>query len=56
MTVDDLVINVHRTKPTATFAQSKKVTVKQGESVAIPLRLTGEGVSDFIGQCGLAFR
>lgn len=45
MTVEDLVVKVYRTKPTAAFAVSKKVTVKQGETVSLPLRLTGEGVS-----------
>jgi hypothetical protein len=44
MTVDDLVVSVHRTRPTAALAQSKKVIVKQGETVQLPLRLTGDGV------------
>lgn len=45
LAVDDLVVNVHRTQPTATMAVGKKVVIKEGESVQIPLRLTGEGVS-----------
>lgn len=42
--MDDLVVNVHRTQPTATLAVSKTVVIKEGESVQLPLRLTGEGV------------
>ena len=44
---EDLIVQVHRTKPTAALAQSTKVTVKQGETVHLPLRLTGEGVRAF---------
>lgn len=44
LAVDDLVVNVHRTQPTATLAVGKKVTIKEGETVQLPLRLTGEGV------------
>lgn len=45
LAVDDLVVNVHRTQPTATLAVGKKITIKEGESIQLPLRLTGEGVS-----------
>ncbi|GAA5967177.1 hypothetical protein JCM11641_000463 [Rhodosporidiobolus odoratus] len=45
--VPDLKVEVKRTKPTARFGGAgvagKKVTVREGETVKIPVRLTGEG-------------
>jgi nucleoporin POM152 len=47
MTVEDLVVNVVKSSPTAAFANTNRnqdITVKQGEQVQLPLRLPGEGV------------
>jgi nucleoporin POM152 len=48
LTVSDLNIEVHRTKPTLKFYGSeneRKIVAREGDLVAIPMRLTGNGVS-----------
>ncbi|POW09973.1 hypothetical protein PSTT_06411, partial [Puccinia striiformis] len=48
LTVSDLNIEVHRTKPTLKFYGSgneRKIIAREGDMVAFPMRLTGNGVS-----------
>jgi nucleoporin POM152 len=48
LTVSDLNIEVHRTKPTLKFYGSeneRKIIAREGDMAALPMRLTGNGVS-----------
>lgn len=43
LTVPDLTINVHRTKPSVSFVDPRRTDMLEGKSVHLPIRLAGEG-------------